>query len=154
VLLITQVVMSCHGFETVFTSRLGFDPWSHAVLIFMNVFKLGQDYWQTLLEHIFTSRALGSPDAIGDFAQSHLPPAAFRHGMRILLVPQGWSLGTELTYFLVAPLVVAASWRRVVALGLASVAVRIGFLVTLSGAYMGCWRTKFFPSVLVFFLLG
>ncbi len=67
----------------------------------------------------------------------------------------GWTLGAELAFYLLAPWVLR-SHRFVVALFIVSLAVRAFALSTIAPedpAYK-TWSYLFFPSILVFFLLG
>ena len=66
---------------------------------------------------------------------------------------QAWSLGAELTFYLMAPLLMR-SWKIATTLLLGSLAVRMAFVSTLPGGQHDVWTYTFFPSTLVFFLLG
>ena len=69
-----------------------------------------------------------------------------------LLVPQAWTLGVELTFYLVAPFILRKKWLVLVLLG-GSLILR----VTLIYAGLGLqdpWTYRFFPTELALFLLG
>ncbi|HEX2972076.1 MAG TPA: acyltransferase [Tepidisphaeraceae bacterium] len=70
-----------------------------------------------------------------------------------LFIPQAWSLGVELLFYLVAPFLVRRRVRIVVGMIVMSVAVRI-LLYTRYGLANDPWSYRFFPSELAFFLTG
>jgi peptidoglycan/LPS O-acetylase OafA/YrhL len=153
-MILQQVVFSLDGVKTVFTGTLGLSHLTQISLIGMNLMKFGQDYWQTLVEHIQTNGILGRTDQVQIWASHIFGDKAFIYQPGTLLVGQGWSLASELTYYLIAPLIAGMAWYYTGLIGVASFAVRIAFFVTLGSAYMGCWRTKFFPALIIFFILG
>jgi peptidoglycan/LPS O-acetylase OafA/YrhL len=77
-----------------------------------------------------------------------------------VLFPQalrvGWTLGAELTFYLIAPLILR-SWKAAIALFLLSAMVRCGVATVLpiehNAGYVR-WSYLFFPSTLMFFLVG
>lgn len=69
-----------------------------------------------------------------------------------LLVPQAWSLSLELMFYLIAPFVLKR-WRVLIALLIASLAVRVGLLVIGIG-HQDPWSYRFFPAELSLFLIG
>ena len=70
-----------------------------------------------------------------------------------LFVPQAWSLGVELTFYLVAPLLVRKRLRIVVAIIAASLAL-LCFLAFHLGLSDDPWIYRFFPTELALFLAG
>lgn len=68
-------------------------------------------------------------------------------------LPQAWSLGIELWFYLLAPFILKRSVRFVVALAIASILLRMAlqFAFGWSG---DPWSYRFFPSELALFLLG
>jgi peptidoglycan/LPS O-acetylase OafA/YrhL len=64
-------------------------------------------------------------------------------------IPQAWTIGLELTFYLLAPYLVRRSWWVIAALIAATLLVRIAGRVD---AYP--WDRSLFPLELVFFLLG
>jgi peptidoglycan/LPS O-acetylase OafA/YrhL len=149
-----QAVFSMDRVKTVFTSSLHYSLLTHVTLIFLNLFKLGQDYWQTFVEAFSTNQSLGRSSDLQNLCASIFGSNAFVYNPGALLVGQGWSLASELTYYLIAPVIVSLAWYKASALGLASLLVRLAFLFVLGGPFMGSWRAKFFPSIFVFFILG
>lgn len=69
-----------------------------------------------------------------------------------LLVTQAWTLGVELTFYLVAPFLLPRR-RLVIALVLLSILVR-GILVATGIGLHDPWTYRFFPAELALFLLG
>jgi len=71
---------------------------------------------------------------------------------RGLLVPQAWTLGVELSFYLIAPFVLARR-RWLLALLALSLAIRAGLVVAGLGLH-DPWSNRFFPAELSLFLLG
>ena len=82
----------------------------------------------------------------GSFAHSDVP---LYQG---LLVPQAWTLGVEITFYLVAPFVLRSP-RRLLALLAASLALRAVLIATGIGL-SDPWTYRFFPAELALFLAG
>jgi peptidoglycan/LPS O-acetylase OafA/YrhL len=70
---------------------------------------------------------------------------------RFMIVPQGWSLGNELWFYLIAPFVLRKLWRilAVIALSLCVVA-----FLHFNGFIWDPWAHRFTPSVMHMFLMG
>lgn len=68
-------------------------------------------------------------------------------------IPQAWTLGGELTFYLLAPLLVH-SWKTAGVLLAVSLAVRGAFVWQLGPMLHAPWTYYFFPSTLCFFLIG
>jgi peptidoglycan/LPS O-acetylase OafA/YrhL len=92
---------------------------------------------------------LGSPTGL--VLELGAPPTSIPSS-RFFLVPQAWSLGVELSFYLLAPLLLRRSGRTVALLCLASVLLRI------AGYHWGLdhdpWTYRFFPFELALFLAG
>jgi len=73
------------------------------------------------------------------------------HGF--LLVPQAWSIGVEIAFYLVAPLLVRRKLYQVGALVLLSLLLRVYIYYGL-GWHFDPWTYRFFPTELAFFLFG
>ncbi len=69
-----------------------------------------------------------------------------------LIIPQAWTIGIEITFYLIAPFIVKKSVRVVCLLILSSVLLRV--LIYASGFKHDPWTYRFFPTELLFFLLG
>lgn len=71
---------------------------------------------------------------------------------QLLWIPQGWSLGLELTFYALAPFLLNKSIRTIVVIFFVSELIRI-YLIGLG--YSGDpWSYRFFPNELSIFLLG
>jgi peptidoglycan/LPS O-acetylase OafA/YrhL len=70
----------------------------------------------------------------------------------LLLMPQGWSLGIELSFYLLAPYLLNKSTKTLIFIVLFSFILKY---ILLSFIYEGDpWTYRFFPSELAIFLLG
>ena len=69
-----------------------------------------------------------------------------------LLVQQAWTLGVELSFYLIAPFVLRDKWKIVVLL-IASLTLRI-ILIFNGIGLKDPWTFRFFPSELALFLIG
>ena len=119
-------------------------PATAAVLGFENLALVGQDllYWFRL-----------PGDGSMPFDPTGAPPTdASPVAWQALLVPQSWSLSLELMFYALAPFLARLSWRWIVALAAASIALRFsGYLLPVDFAL---WQGRFFPTVFFMFLLG
>ena len=115
---------------------------SLAFLIFTNIFLIGQDMVMFLGLDIHTGHLFFT----ADFWKTSPPLYKF------LLLPQAWTIGIEITFYLIAPFIVRRKPIVILALIFLSIAIRI--LLIRSGLASDPWTYRFFPSVLVFFLLG
>lgn len=109
-------------------------------LVVSNITVFGQDWI------MFTGVREGTFQLVGNFNKSDI---AVWNG---LLVPQAWTLGVELTFYLIAPFIIRHKWRIVLLL-LGSLAVR-AFTVIKGFGLDDPWNYRFFPSELSFFLIG
>lgn len=89
----------------------------------------------------------GGDLSLAGTAHDVLPP------WRLLLVPQAWSLSVELYFYMVAPFLVTRGLRWIITVALASFIVRVA-VWQLAGLNADPWSYRFFPSELMFFLLG
>lgn len=116
---------------TAFTTRLPVPIGEQAVLAFLNIAVVGQDFYE------FSRNAFGS----GNFLNAQW-----------MLVGQAWSLSSEILFYCLAPFVVRSA-ARTVALLIVALAMRwllIGWL----GLPSPVWGYFFFPGTLCMFLLG
>ncbi|WP_447991614.1 acyltransferase family protein [Achromobacter spanius] len=109
-------------------------------LVVSNLFIFGQDW---LMFFGIQDSALAFT---GSFARSEVP---LYQG---LLVPQAWTLGVEMSFYLVAPFVLGSP-RRLLALLAASLALR-GVLIATGIGSSDPWTYRFFPTELALFLIG
>lgn len=116
--------------------------WSALFLVFANVFLFFQD----AVMFLGLDPATGNLFFARDFHTTH--PELHR----FLLVPQAWTIGVELLFYLIAPFVV----RRGVAVIATLIVFSIGLRVLLyhSGLHHDPWTYRFFPTELVYFLFG
>lgn len=116
------------------------DPLGRIALVISNLTLLGQDWI------MFTAVHDGAIVLSTNFRESEIPV------WKGLLVPQAWTLGVELSFYLIAPLVLH---RRALVIGLllASLALR-GLLITLGFGGVDPWTYRFFPTELALFLIG
>lgn len=109
-------------------------------LALSNLLILGQDWLMFFgIEH-------GALAFTGSFAHSDVP---LYQG---LLVPQAWTLGVELSFYLIAPFVLHSP-RRLLLLLLASLALRVVLMASGIGR-SDPWTYRFFPTELALFLAG
>ena len=83
---------------------------------------------------------------IGNFQDSELPL------WHMLLVPQSWSLGIEVTFYLLAPLLCKAKSRTI--LGICILLLGARLLSFGMGLNVDPWTYRFFPFELPMFLVG
>lgn len=69
-----------------------------------------------------------------------------------LLVPQGWSLGTELTFYALVPFLVPLRTRELIAILICSTVVRLGLAA--SDLQFFPWQQRFFPAEIALFIVG
>jgi peptidoglycan/LPS O-acetylase OafA/YrhL len=82
-----------------------------------------------------------------NFANSHLPLHSF------LFIPQAWTLGLELTFYLVAPYIVRKGFKTVITLIVMSFLLRL-YIYNILCFQNDPWTYRFFPTEIMFFLLG
>lgn len=111
-------------------------------LIFINLAMIGQD-----IVVFYGISHEGSLFFTTNFYQVSLPAYKF------LFVPQAWTLGVELTFYLIAPFLVKFKTRYLVMLLGLSLALRI-FFYTQIGLSKDPWNYRFFPFELAFFIAG
>ena len=116
------------------------NTWSASILAATNVFLVGQDWV------IFTAIDNGALVFTPDYHQEDV------WVWRGLLVPPAWSLGVELTFYLIAPFILTRMRLLFVLLAL-SVALRI-WLISIGIGLQDPWNYRFFPTELALFILG
>jgi peptidoglycan/LPS O-acetylase OafA/YrhL len=120
----------------------GLDISTKVFLVFANIGLVGQD-WAMFLG-LDTSGLLYP---VADFHQSVPPLHSF------LFVPQAWSLGVELTFYLMAPFVVTRSAAAIFCFAFLAVCLRYD-LYAHFGLFNDPWNYRFFPTELALFLMG
>ncbi|HXW30686.1 MAG TPA: acyltransferase [Xanthobacteraceae bacterium] len=78
---------------------------------------------------------------------------AVHWGSSIVGLHQAWTLGAEMTFYLMAPLLMR-SWKLAFVLLAASAAWRLGFVAINGGAINDVWTYHFAVSTIGFFMLG
>jgi peptidoglycan/LPS O-acetylase OafA/YrhL len=73
-------------------------------------------------------------------------------GSNALLIPQGWSLALELSFYLLVPLLWRASDRTLWIIVAASLGLRL--IIVSSSLPFWPWQQRFFPTEIMFFVLG
>jgi peptidoglycan/LPS O-acetylase OafA/YrhL len=116
-------------------------------LVFMNVFIVGQDFYQTIINSI----DLGETNNVTKVVSGTMPPHFFQ-GIWIM-VGQAWSLGSELLFYLMAPFIVR-SVKRIIACICIGLAIRWGVIFGLHGFNSTIWGYNFFPATCCLFCLG
>lgn len=116
--------------------------WSYIYLVFSNIFLFGQDIVMFLGLDSVTGNLFLTNDFRNTTPQMHL----------FLFVPQAWTIGLELTFYLIAPFLVRRSFKVIAPI------IGILFLLRLRLYDIGLdhdpWTYRFFPTELAFFLLG
>jgi len=126
-----------------FTEFSNLSFWSSLYMIFTNLFLFFQD---TVLFLGVTSDN-GNLYFTTNFQLSNPPLFHF------LLVPQGWSLGIELLFYVTVPFIVKLKSNRILALITFSLLLRL-VLYSIFNLNTDPWTYRFFPNEILFFLLG
>lgn len=135
--IVPMAVGSTSPFQEVFRS---IDANGLGLLIFSNLFIFTQDWIMFTAVH----------DGVFQFSTN-----VFESELSVwrgLLVPPAWSLGVELTFYLIAPFILPRMRLLFLLLGL-SIAVRL-YLINAGLTQNDQWNYRFFPSELAFFIVG
>ncbi|HEX7691590.1 MAG TPA: acyltransferase [Sediminibacterium sp.] len=112
-------------------------------LSFTNIAILGQD----MVSFLGLNKATGGLFFTADFMKTY--PFLFN----FLVIPQGWSLGVELGFYLLAPLLLRRKWYIVAVCMALSWLLRY-YLVHILQLHYDPWVFRFLPSQLLLFLSG
>jgi peptidoglycan/LPS O-acetylase OafA/YrhL len=129
-------------------------------------FAIYQEYYHTMSFEsfvflVFTNLFLFLQDIVMflglDTSSGHLFFASnFRetspHLYQFIFLPQAWTIGVEITFYLIAPFLVRKKLRFIIPLILISLLLRL--ILSQHGLSNDPWSYRFFPTELVFFLLG
>jgi peptidoglycan/LPS O-acetylase OafA/YrhL len=144
VLCLTLVFGALSAPELPFLSRWhslpALDWWSATFLIGSQILMWGQDLY------FYLTLKAGALVFWPDF---HTAPEPI---VPLLVIPQGWTLGLEFSFYLIAPFLVRRSSVVIVTVLAASVVLRLS--LQLAGYAGDPWSYRFFPSELAVFLLG
>jgi peptidoglycan/LPS O-acetylase OafA/YrhL len=112
---------------------------------------IGQDVFMFCAYDTINHAFIFMPDVL----QNGLKKAGetFVQGHRFLLIPQGWSIGVEVWFYLLAPFLVLRRLKVIISIMLLSLLIRL-FLSYGMGWQEDPWNYRFFPSELFTFLLG
>ena len=114
---------------------------THLFLLFTNIFIFFQDLV------MFISVKEGEFFFTSDF-QSSTPPL-----YHFLFIPQAWTLGIELSFYMLAPLMIKKKNIKLI-IFLIFISLTLRFLLILFDFKGDPWTYRFFPSELALFLLG
>src|ERR1700757_3087073 len=135
-----------HGHDMAIISNyfsVKFNLISFAYLILTNLLIFGQD----IVNFLGINPQDGSLFFTANYRHTH--PFLFL----FLLVPQAWSLGCELVFYLLAPFILRKGVKIVWFIILVSFIIRF-YIYNYLELKMDPWATKFFPIEIMFFLLG
>lgn len=110
------------------------------LLVFSNIFLFGQDW--VMFSGIENNHLIFTPD----FSDSEV---ILYKG---LLVPQAWTLGVELSFYVLAPFILRKK-STIFCLLFLSLAIRL-YLLKIGVGNKDPWTYRFFPTELALFLLG
>lgn len=117
-------------------------PLTLFLLLLTNLIIFGQD----VISFLGLNKNSGLLYFTENFNSSHPPVYEF------LIVPQAWTLGVELIFYMLAPFIVRRNTYFIVLLLAISYTVR--FILLRAGLPYDPWGHRFFPSALTFFLMG
>lgn len=115
---------------------------SFIFLIFTNVFLFLQDIVMFLGLDTSSGNLFFTSNFIETSPQLH----------KFLFIPQAWTIGVEISFYLIAPFLVRKKIKLIILLIFLSLFLRFG--LTQYGMSNDPWSYRFFPTELVFFLLG
>ena len=116
---------------------------SLSFLLFSNLLIIGQD----LVMFLGINPATGELFFTSNFWQTSPPLYTF------LFIPQAWSLGLEILFYLIAPFLAAKKAAWIILLMLLSLTLR-SYLYNGLALQHDPWTYRFFPTELLFFLAG
>jgi peptidoglycan/LPS O-acetylase OafA/YrhL len=117
-----------------------FPPLLSAYLVFTNATMILQDW------AMFLGLQDGHLHFVSNFNNSS-PPI-----WRYLLIPQAWTLGVEISLYILAPLIFIKNFKYIFIVFIASMLIRIYLIM--HGRGDDPWNYRFFPSELALFMLG
>ena len=127
------------------------DAGTAVLALLSHITMIGQDIYGFLAYDTGAQVFVFMPDIVTGGLEKAGP--AFRHGWSFLQIQQGWSIGVEMWFYLLAPFLVTRSLRTVAIVMALSLALRI-FVYNGLGWRDAPWTFQFFPHELFSFLLG
>ena len=115
---------------------------SFVFLIFTNLFLFLQD----IVMFLGLNTTTGHLYYTSDFSQTKPQLHHF------LLIPQAWTIGVEIAFYLIAPFLVRQKFKYIIFFIVMSLLLR--FVLSNYGLSNDPWSYRFFPTELVFFMLG
>lgn len=121
------------------------DPLTAAVLVFENIFMVGQEmmFWLTIDEN----------GALVWDTTGAVPTDDITMAWQGLLIPQSWSISMELMFYALAPWLARAGWKWIAAIAALSIGIRLAG-VWVEGVDYLLWQGRLFPTALFLFLFG
>jgi peptidoglycan/LPS O-acetylase OafA/YrhL len=117
-------------------------PLSLIFLIFTNIFLIFQD----IVMFLGLDLKSGNLFFTSDFMSTN--PMVFK----FMLINQAWTVGLEIMFYLIAPLLVRKKTKFIMSLIIISVLLRL--FIYSNGYNYSPWTYRFFPTELLFFMLG
>lgn len=117
--------------------------WAMLVVIVTNLVIIGQD----IVMFLGVDGTSGSLYFTDNYLNSS--PTLFSY----LLIPQAWTIGIEIMFYIIAPFILRKSWKVVLSFLLLSFSIK---LFTFYGLNLinDPWTYRFFPSEVMFFFIG
>lgn len=116
---------------------------SISYLIFSNIFIFGQDLVMLLGINPENGNLFFTENFRNTIPQLH----------SFMFVPQAWTLGLELTFYLIAPFILKKRPKTVLLLTLSSLFLRL-YIFNFLELKNDPWTYRFFPTEIMFFLMG
>lgn len=117
-------------------------PLSLIFLIFTNIFLIFQD----IVMFLGLDLKSGNLFFTSDFMSTN--PMVFK----FMLINQAWTVGLEIMFYLIAPLLVRKKTKFIMSLIIISLLLRL--FIYSNGYNYSPWTYRFFPTELLFFMLG
>lgn len=107
---------------------------------FANIFLFFQDWF------IFIGIDNGGLTFLKDFHNSPFPL------YKLIYIPQAWTIGVEISFYLIAPFLIKKSNKVLISILLLSLSIRL--LLYINGMKYDPWTHRFFPNEIAFFIMG
>lgn len=143
-------------------SVIGYFTVGNSFFLYAWIGSISQLHWSTILVFVLVNLFLFGGDwlffsVIGkNDGLLHYSSSAFTGSPRtftFMLVPQAWSVGAELTFYVLAPFLVRRKWWLQLLVIIASCYLRY-YLVTEKFRSWDPWSYRYFPNEIALFMLG